>query len=82
MIRTQIYLPEAMYKDIKLRAKAKGEPAAQLIRDTLETSLYKGKNIANPGVRKSWAQQAEELNITGSPKDLSRRIDDYLYGDA
>lgn len=29
----------------------------------------------------SWGKLAKELNITGGPKDLSQRIDDYLYGD-
>lgn len=81
MIRTQIYLPEPLYNDIKRRARAKGEPAAQLIRHTLEQSLYHGKAAVEPAPRKSWAKIAEELNIRGDPKDLSRRIDDYLYGD-
>ena len=36
MIRTQIYLPEPLYTKIKLRARAKGQPAAQLIREQLE----------------------------------------------
>ena len=79
MIRTQIYLPEPLYTQIKLQAQAKGQPAAQLIREQLEQGFpgsqkqqKKDKNVGGWG---------EELNITGGPPDLSRRIDDYLYGD-
>ena len=82
MIRTQIYLPEAMYRDIKRRARAKGEPAAQLIRDALEKELLI-ENLNNP--KKSQKRRGlaalADLHITGGPADLSRRIDDYLYGD-
>lgn len=81
MIRTQIYLPETLYKDIKRRAKARGEPAAQLIRETLQKDLYGARLAAKQASRKTWAETAVELNIQGGPKDLSRRIDDYLYGD-
>lgn len=80
MIRTQVYLPEVLYEDIKRRARIKGKPAAQLIRDSLEQSLHTSQ-AQKTTQRKSWAELAKELNITGGPKDLSRRIDDYLYGD-
>lgn len=81
MIRTQIYLPETLYKDIKRRAKAKGEPAAQLIRDALEQGLNVSSVSKNTPKRRGLAALADELNLTGGPADLSRRIDDYLYGD-
>jgi len=79
MIRTQIYLPQPLYATIKLRARAKGEPASQLIRDLLEQGLQ-DQQAAKLVPEQSWADVAKELNIRG-PKDLSRRIDDYLYGD-
>ena len=78
MIRTQIYLPEPLYTRIKLQARAKGQPAAQLIREQLEQSFPDSK--LQPKKDKNLAELAEELNIRGS-SDLSRRIDDYLYGD-
>ena len=79
MIRTQIYLPEPLYTRIKLQARAKGQPAAQLIREQLEQSFPDSK--LQPKKDKNLAELAQELNITGGPPDLSRRIDDYLYGD-
>lgn len=82
MIRTQVYLPEPLYDDIKRRAKIKGEPAAQVIRDALKRDLTQSRHDTKQAVKtKSWGQMAEELNIRGGPKDLSKRIDDYLYGD-
>ena len=78
MIRTQIYLPEPLYAQIKLQARAKGQPAAQLIREQLEQSFPDSK--LQPKKDKNLAELAEELNIRGS-SDLSRRIDDYLYSD-
>ena len=81
MIRTQIYLPETLYRDIKLRAKAKGEPAAQLIREVLEQGMYVSEPAPAYKKRRGLASLAGELNIKGGPADLSRRIDDYLYGD-
>lgn len=80
MIRTQVYLPETLYTDIKRRAKAKGETAAQLIREALKRELYEVKPATGQASDKTWKQLVEELNIRG-PKDLSSRIDDYLYGD-
>lgn len=79
MIRTQIYLPERLYTKIKLQARAKGQPAAQLIREQLERGFPGSKN--QPKKEKNLAELAQELNIRGGPRDLSRRIDDYLYGD-
>jgi len=79
MIRTQVYLPEPLYTRIKLQARAKGQPAAQLIREQLEQSFPDSK--LQPKKDKNLAELAQELNITGGPPDLSRRIDDYLYGD-
>lgn len=78
MIRTQLYLPETLYSDIKRRARADGKPAAQLIRDTLERG-FSEQAAAKP--LESWAVMTKRLNIRGGPKDLSRRIDDYLYDD-
>jgi len=79
MIRTQIYLPEPLYTKIKLQARAKGQPAAQLIREQLERGFPGSQGQQKKD--KNLAELAEELNIRG-PSDLSRRIDDYLYGDA
>lgn len=78
MIRTQVYLPEALYNDIKRQARLNGQPAAQLIRDTLQHDL-KTMQPVKP-VRKGMGYLAKQLNITGGPSDLSRKIDDYLYG--
>ena len=80
MIRTQVYLPDPLYKDIKLRAKLANKPAAALIRE------YIGKGIAEQ--QKADTSQADEglmtlanLGIRGGPSDLASNLDNYLYGD-
>lgn len=75
MTRTQIYLPEDVYLQIKLTAKREGKPAAFLIRKYIVSGIKKGK--------KTTAREAllglVKLGIKG-PGDLSTRHDDYLYG--
>jgi hypothetical protein len=80
MIRTQVYLTEEQAQDIKLLAKREKKHEAEVIREVL-----------NKGLKISARQQCESTGdsllrlaaISGKgPADLSRRVDDYLYGDA
>ncbi len=78
MIRAQIYLPKKQYDDVKLRASAMGRPAADLIREFIGAGLARQV----PQKQKSHGLDALiELKITGGPKDLSTRLDDYLYAE-
>jgi len=65
---------------LKFAPKPEVSLAAQLIRNTLKEGLYPAQGSAKQVSQKSWAQITKELNITGGPKDLSRKIDYYLYG--
>ncbi len=80
MIRMQLYIPEPLYADIKLRAQKEKRPAAELIRETLENDAVR-KQFIEQSQNKTWGELATELNMSGGPKDLSRRLDDYLYGE-
>lgn len=75
MIRTQIYLPEEVYTQVKLVARKQGQPAAAVIRKYIVSGIKKG--------RKMTAGEAllglTKLGIKG-PGDLSTRHDEYLYG--
>lgn len=77
MIRTQIYLPKKQYEDVKLRASITGKPAAEVIRELIDKGLtVKQERLVN----KNGLMKLASLGITGGPKDLATKLDDYLYG--
>jgi metal-responsive CopG/Arc/MetJ family transcriptional regulator len=79
MIRTQVYLPEQLYKSIKLQARLEKKPAAQIIRDVLEEGIEAKKPTQTLGeALLGLAELGKKLNLSG-PTDLSTNIDKYLY---
>ena len=81
MIRTQVYLPKDLYRNIDLIAKREKKAKAQVIRDTLEEGINKKKAYKNAGqALLELAKLGEKLNFRG-PKDLSTNHDKYLYED-
>jgi len=82
MIRTQVYLEEHQSKAVKLKAKITRQSEAKIIREALEIGLpqVKAKPKGNAEGLQALVELGKKYNIKG-PRDLSRRIDDYLYGD-
>ncbi len=76
MIRTQVYLPEELHKEITITAAKRDIPAAQLVRDLLQ----KGLNTTKKTSVGEALLQLTQVHGKG-PKDLSANLDDYLYGD-
>jgi predicted DNA-binding protein len=76
MIRTQVYLSKKQYEDIKLRANITGKPAAELIRELIDKGLEAKQDLRTS---KNDLLKLAHLNITGGPKDLAQKLDDYLY---
>ena len=76
MIRTQVFLPEETYQYIKIRAQRERKPSAQVIREVLEAGMKKSEK-QNAG---ETLLQLAKLGGKG-PKDLSKNIDRYLYGE-
>ncbi len=74
MIRTQIYIPENLYKQIQLMSEQNKISIAEGIR----TLLKKGFSDYQP---KSMGDELLKLsNIKGhGPSDLSSNVDKYLY---
>ena len=74
MIRTQIYIPENMYKKIMLLSETKETSMASTIRSLIKLGFSdtKTKNIDNGLIKLS------KINGIGS-SDLSSNIDKYLY---
>lgn len=73
MIRTQIYLPEDLYHRVQLEAKRTKKKPAAVFRELLRVGLQK-KHV-NAG---KTLLDIAGLGIKG-PRDLSARVDEYLY---
>lgn len=82
MERTQIYLPKSQIKKLKRLAQRKKTTLSELVRDAVEVRYEVTK--AFPRQKKETffeaAQRISKLGEKG-PKDLSSRLDQYLYGD-
>jgi len=79
MIRTQIYLPKDLYRNIDIAAKRERKAKAEIIRKAIEIGLSKKDTNKNTGhALLEIAAMAKKYNWKG-PKDLSTNIDKYLY---
>lgn len=76
MIRTQVYIPDDLYRELKLMAGTSGENFSSLIRRGVAHVVETGKK----GKRREWGKGFIGKGH-GGPKNLSSRIDYYLYGD-
>ena len=74
MIRTQIYLPKALYQTIGLIALRRKKPKAAIIRDALETTIARKQGNAGTALLR-----LAKNPIKGLSADLSTNIDKYLY---
>lgn len=74
MIRTQIYIPETLHERAKNIARNKKQSLANLYRNFIASGLNASKNHGGD------LTALAKLNIKGGPKNLSRDIDKYLYG--
>ena len=77
MIRAQIYIPETLHERAKIIARNKKQSLANLYREFINNGLKKETSKNRGGDLTVLAK----LNIKGGPKNLSRDIDKYLYGD-
>lgn len=75
MIRTQVYIPDDLHRDMALLMRQEGMNFSQLIREGVETVIRKKKIKRN----KKWGEGFIGA-VKGGPKDLSSKIDYYLYG--
>lgn len=75
MLRTQIYIPESTHQQAKNLANQLDQTLAELLRRLIITGLEEEKKKIKP---KSLASLSK-LNLKGGPKDLSEKMDEYLY---
>ena len=79
MIRTTIMLPDELKMRALQHAHAHSQSLGQLIRESLERGL---KDIPSKS-SKSDSFWADTVVFKGpAPRDLSKKHDEYLYGDA
>ena len=76
MIRTQIYISEDLHRDFTFLAKAKGINFSNLVRVGMRDILKKETNKR----KRKWGEGFIGAGGKGGPKDLSHKIDYYLYG--
>ncbi len=74
MLRTQIYIPEDLYRHIDLMAREEKKATAQVIRELLTDGLsHKKKATIGNALLKLTQVKAH------APEDTSTKIDEYLY---
>lgn len=74
MIRTQVYLPEEMHRELMLMAKARRTNFSSLIREGVKEITKKTQKKSD-----TWKEFIGAGGKGGS-KNLASRIDYYLYG--
>lgn len=82
MRRLQIYLPEETYQELRNEAYTKNSSIADVVRKRVSKKVSRVKK--NPGrthfkALLKYARLVEKKGWKG-PKDLSSRVDYYLYG--
>ncbi len=75
MIRTQVYIPDDLHRDLMLLAKREGTNFSTLIREGVKEVVKKKKSAKKGDWRKFVGAGGK-----GGPKDLSTNIDYYVYG--
>lgn len=79
MIRTQVYIPEDLHRELMLIAKQEKVNFSSLIREGVK-EVIKKKNKPSKKNLKNWGKGFIGAGSTKGPKDLSSKIDYYLYG--
>lgn len=80
MLRTQIYLTEPILIKLKKAKRLNKKPFASIVREILERNI---DNYLSHSLKPNGNSLKEILNLklTGAPRDLSTKMDDYLYGE-
>ncbi len=76
-IRTQIYLPEDLYRKLKLRTRATGQSMAEQIRESLERYLDQQEASHGDPCDPIWEVAGKARSKAGN---LAEQHDLYLYG--
>lgn len=80
MLKTYLYVPEELNREIEQLVKIQKASKAEVIRLVLKTGVAQIKNQKTGGVEVllKLAEIGKKINAKG-PKDLSQNIDKYLW---
>ena len=80
MLRTYLYIPEELDRQIKSAAKSQNRSKADILRQALENGIgaIKQQGTASAEVLLKIAELGKKNNVKG-PKDSSTRMDEYLW---
>ncbi|MBI2613928.1 MAG: hypothetical protein HYW62_04090 [Candidatus Levybacteria bacterium] len=81
MHRTQVYFEPEILEILREEAKYKKTTLASVIREKVEKSVKKKKKVKQKSAAETLlglARLGEKLKVNG-PKDLSQRIDEFVY---
>ena len=81
MTRTQVYFPHSQLEYLRQRAREENTSMSEVLRRIVADCGQKKpkKKMTTSELLLSLAREAEERGIKG-PKDLSSKVDEYLYG--
>lgn len=77
MIRTQVYIPDEQFRDLQFLSQKEEKNQSELIREGIVEVL---KKYQTKRKKRDWSKFIG-AGGKGGPKDLSQKIDDYLYGE-
>lgn len=78
MIRTQIYIPEELHRQLLNYANKNSQSMAGIVREFIQEGIEKNTPDYKSG--KETLKAMLKSNFRGGPKDLSKNLDHYLYG--
>lgn len=79
MKRTQIYLPEELYQELSEQSRRKNISLSEVIRERITYRIAPTAKSLQ-AIAMDLVREGEKLSWKGVPKDLSRRIDEVVYG--
>jgi hypothetical protein len=79
MKRTQIYLPESLYQELSWQSRRKNVSISELIRERITFKTVSPAGNCHE-IFRDLGKEGEKLSWKGVPKDLSRKIDEVVYG--
>lgn len=77
MIRTQVYLPEELKRELEIVAKTEQKPVAEIVRRAVKREVSRRRK-QNAGYTLG---KIAAMAVKGGPGDLSANLFDYLYGE-
>lgn len=80
MLKTYLYVPEELDKEINNLAKAEGKSKAEILRKALKegVSQMKRKKVGSAEILLRIAKLGKKYKVRG-PRDASLRMDEYLW---